>query len=296
VTRLNRGIGMNHSTVYSSVVRVATLIGLILSAGSRAVAVDFPQGLMLHFNFDPREGGGVVTDRTGRNNTGHAFGATWTALGKQAGGYDFTATNNYIQVAHSPSLNSTQATWAAWFKTAKSDALSRYILEKSKEKGYALSVYGDSKDDPKKGRLCLTINGHMCFSDKAVTDNTWHHGAATYDGENLKLYVDGQLQQQVTMWKGGIAANTNELTLGLNRSNPTATEKGQSFEGTIDEVMIFNHALTGAEVNGVIATMKPAFTKDQVARRLVELKELLDRGLILRDFYDRKVKECEVPP
>lgn len=41
---------------------------------------------------------------------------------------------------------------------------------------------------------------------------------------------------------------------------------------------------------------KPKFTKEQVNRRLAELKELLDRGLILREFYDRKVKECEASP
>jgi hypothetical protein len=39
---------------------------------------------------------------------------------------------------------------------------------------------------------------------------------------------------------------------------------------------------------------KPKFTKEQVNRRLAELKELLNRGLILQDFYERKVKECEV--
>ena len=58
--------------------------------------------------------------------------------------------------------------------------------------------------------------------------------------------------------------------------------------------MIFNHALTEAEVGAVFASVKPKFTRDQVARRLADLKGLLDRGLILQDFYDRKVKECEV--
>lgn len=41
---------------------------------------------------------------------------------------------------------------------------------------------------------------------------------------------------------------------------------------------------------------KPKFTKEQVKKRLKDLKDLLDQGLILQDFYDRKVKECEVTP
>jgi len=137
------------------------------------------------------------------------------------------------------------------------------------------------------------VSNNFCLSDSAVTDGLWHHGAATYDGENLKLYVDGKLQKQVVAWRGAIPANTNDLTIGLNRSNPTPQEKDQSFEGAIDDLMIFNHALSEAEIKVVIASVKPKFTKDQVARRLMELKELFDRGLILKDFYDRKVKECE---
>ena len=39
---------------------------------------------------------------------------------------------------------------------------------------------------------------------------------------------------------------------------------------------------------------KPAFTKQQVERRLRELKGLYERGLLTKEFYDRKVKECEV--
>ncbi|MEI6564764.1 MAG: hypothetical protein WCO42_10715 [bacterium] len=49
-------------------------------------------------------------------------------------------------------------------------------------------------------------------------------------------------------------------------------------------------------VKVVTSPTQPKFTKDQVTRRLKELKELRDRGLILQDFYDRKVKECEVTP
>jgi len=287
---------MKQDRTHPAMIRTATMFFLILIAGSNTIAADFPQGLMLHFSFDQWEGGGVVTDKTGRNNNGRATGAKWTATGKQAGGFDFLATNNCIQVTNSPTLSSTQVTVAVWFKTGKADAINRYILEKSAANGYALDIEGDSRDSKNRGKLCFTVNGHSCLSDNIVTDNSWHHGTAAFDGESLKLYVDGQLQKQVTPWRGGIAANTNDLTIGLNRSAPTPQEKGLSFEGTIDEVMIFNHALAETEVKTVIASTKPKFTREQVARRLIELKELLDRGLILQDFYDRKVKECEVSP
>jgi len=61
----------------------------------------------------------------------------------------------------------------------------------------------------------------------------------------------------------------------------------------IDEAMCFNHALTDAEVMAVFTYGKSALSKEQIARRLAELKELHDRGLLLQEFYDRKVKEYE---
>jgi len=269
---------------------------IALAAGVEVNAADFPQGLVLHFNFDQMEGS-MVTDRTGHGN-GRVFGAKWNAVGKQGGACEFAKTNSYILVTNAPFLNPTQATFAVWFRTAKPDPLDRFILDKRMDNGFALCIAGDSKDNGgnTRGKLCFVVSNNFCLGDGAVTDGAWHHGAATYDGENLKLYVDGKLQKQVVTWRGSIPANTNDLAIGLNRSNPTPQEKGQSFQDAIDDLMIFNHALSEAEIQTVIASVKPKFTKQQVAQRLKELKELYDRGLLTKEFYDRKVKECEVVP
>ena len=84
----------------------------------------------------------------------------------------------------------------------------------------------------------------------------------------------------------------------MNRSTPSPQEKGQSFDGVIDEVMIFNRALSADEIKALVAAVdpsagKPKFTKQQVAGRLRQLKILLDEGLLTEEFYEQKVKECE---
>ena len=93
-----------------------------------------------------------------------------------------------------------------------------------------------------------------------------------------------------------LPAGTNDLAVGMNRSSPEARAENRSFGGAVDDLMIFNHALSGDEVQAVIDSIKPKFTKAQVARRLAEIKELYDRGLLTKEFYDRKVAECEVAP
>ena len=51
---------------------------------------------------------------------------------------------------------------------------------------------------------------------------------------------------------------------------------------------------TNAIVKAAQEAPKPKFTKQQVERRLRELKGLYERGLLTQEFYERKVKECEV--
>lgn len=277
--------------------------GLVVAAWAGVAAADMPPGAVLRFSCDEfRTNGTILPDVTGSNNNGRVNGVRFASAGRLNGGCEFTGKNSYIEVPANPLLDSPRVTFCVWLRTPKVEWPDRTLFDKRADSGYALRLAaGDSKPQPqssggRKGKLAATVCGHECFSDASVADNAWHHAAVTYDGETLKLYVDGILQQQTAAWRGEVGAAGQPLTLGMNRSNPSAKEKEAAFEGAIDEVVIFPRALTEAEVKDVIAATKPKFTKQQVERRLKELKELLDRGLILQDFYDRKVKECEVSP
>jgi len=264
-------------------------------------AADMPRDLVLRFSCDEfRNNGTVLPDATGSNSSGRVTGVRYLPSARLNGGCEFTGKNSYIQVPSSPLLDSKRVTFCLWFKAAKAEWPDRTLIEKRPESGYGLRLAaGDKLDKQKRGRkgkLCATVGGRDVFSDEPVADNAWHHAAVTYDGEAVKLYVDGILQKQTAAWHGEVGAGGQEMILGMNRSNPSAKNKDAAFEGALDEVLIFNRALTEAEVKDAIAATKPKFTKQQVERRLKELKDLLDRGLILQDFYDRKVKECEVSP
>ncbi len=271
-------------------------VGLVMALSACVAAAQLPQGLVLRFSCDDfRNNGTMLPDITGSNNNGRVSGARPAPAGRLNGGCEFTGKNSYIQVPASPLLDSKRVTFCLWLKTAKAEWPDRTLIDKRPESGYGLRLAsGDKQQSGRKGKLCATVAGHDCFSNQTVADNAWHHAAVTYDGEVVKLYVDGILQQQTVQWRGEVGASGQELTLGMNRSNPSAKDKEVAFEGAIDDVLVFNRALTEAEVKDAIAATKPKFTKQQVERRLKELKDLFDRGLILQDFYDRKVKECEI--
>ena len=278
----------------SNRVRSASVCMAILVAAA-ASAIDFPQGVVFYLSLDEIRAGGVAPDMSGSNRNARAESAKWSA-GRLNAAVELGAKNSYLALTNQPVLNPKRLTVSAWFKTDKSAVADRYLFDKRADSGYALRILGGPAESARRGKLCFTVSGHDCVSDKAVTDGAWHHGAATFDGEALKLYVDGQVQAQVTAWKGEPASNAHDLTLGMNRSNPTAKEKDVALDGALDEVVLFGRALSADEIKSVGNAAKPKFTKSQVARRLAELNELRDRGLILQDFYERKVQECEVVP
>ena len=70
--------------------------------------------------------------------------------------------------------------------------------------------------------------------------NTWSHLATTYDGTTLRLYVNGALAGSSTI-AGSIPASTGPLRLGGNAI------WGEWFSGEIDDVRVYNRALSATE-------------------------------------------------
>lgn len=285
---------------HRTVVRFALGLCLAWAIGSGAAAADAPQGLVLHYSFDPASvTNGTIIDKSSLHNDGHVTGAKWVSAGKQGGAMEFTAAKDCITVANHSSLNPKKLTLVVWFKTAKSDAVTQQIIDQHATRGYALSIAGASKKSASRGRLVFTINGHnVCWSDNALTDGAWHQGAAVFDGKEMSLYIDGILQKMSAACPEGITANRDDLAIGLNQANPDEQEKARSFEGTLDEIMIFNRALTGDEIKSLISAVDPSFgkarfTQKQVAGQLRNLKLLYEEGLLTEKFYNKKVAECE---
>ncbi len=292
---------MNRDRLHLFTARLGLALCLAGTAACRAATADLPPGLVLHYSFDqaPVTATGAIADQSALHNNGRAAGTCWNATGKQGGALDFGASNDCITVANSGSLNLKKMTIAVWFKTAKSEAVQRRIVDKRAGRGYALGIAGDYKNTQSRGRLVFTVNGrYFCSSDSVLTDGAWHHAVALCDGKEMSLYVDGVAQKSVTACPEEIAANLDDLTIGMNKTNPEAQERGKSFDGSLDNLMIFNRALAADEIKSLISAVDPSvgkqkFTKQQVAGRLQQLKLLHEEGLLTEKFYSEKVAECE---
>ena len=277
----------------------ACLAGLVLAAGM-ASAADMPGGLVLRFSCDElRNNGTLLPDASGSNNHGRVTGGVRPATGRLNGCCEFIARGGgFVQVPSSPSLENEHMTVCFWLRLGKIEAPDRTLVERQTEDaGYALQLVTGGEDN-RKGLLQATVGAGKHFvSDEPITDNDWHHIALSYDGKTAKLYVDSVLQTQLMTLRGGdlsVNAKDADLLFGMSGAQVAARSREGAFEGMLDEILVFNRALTSTEVKDALTVSKPQFTKWQVERRLKELKELRDRNLITQEFYERKVKECEV--
>jgi hypothetical protein len=283
-TRLAAGLG------------VAALVALAAPAQD---AAKLP-GLILHYGFDQADPGGTVPDRSGKDHPGKLSGPKWTAAGKQGGGCELAAPDDRLEIAGSESLALQQATFALWFRTSRVDESWRILLDQGLADGFALAISGAADAQAAtRGRLAATLDGTaVCLGETPVADGAWHHAAVTFDGQALCLYLDGQPHKRIQATTAKPAVGPGPVALGKIRPAGDRRVPSRSFEGTIDEVMAFDRALSADEVRTLVAAVdpaagKPKFTKQQVAGRLRQLRMLRDEGLITQDFYQRKVAECE---
>ena len=82
---------------------------------------------------------------------------------------------------------------------------------------------------------------------REVNANEWHHVGAVYDGETMRLYVDGKLEATQPK-KGTVGRNDFEVVIGGN-----AQREGRAFDGLLDDLRVYNCALPESRMMALAA-------------------------------------------
>ena len=214
--------------------------GAVISAPSTATltvdAASASAGLVAAYSFDETSGSTIV-DLSGNNNTGSLQGATRTAQGRFGAALSFDGTSSRVVIANSASLALTSAmTLEAWVYPTSNTARWQDIIFKDIDAYYLESH--SPRNAPGAGGTFVTT---PVYGKSPIPVNAWTHLATTYDQQMLRLYVNGVevASQPRTL---PIAVSTRPLYLG---GDPTF---GQHFKGLIDQVRIYNRALSPAEI------------------------------------------------
>jgi hypothetical protein len=199
----------------------------------------YRQGLVGHWKMNA--GGLIIPDLADSHpkNNGTLTNFDWNATSGWAGqGLSFDGVNDYVDVGNGASLNITGAqTVEAWVNPITTSGI-QYIISK---RLLPASIFQF---------MLIILTGKFAFYsgssgvvNSAVTSATigWHHLVGVWDGTNTKIYLDGVYKASATTPLAPVS-NAGSVIMG-KRSDSISY-----FNGLIDDVRIYNRALSAGEV------------------------------------------------
>jgi formylglycine-generating enzyme required for sulfatase activity/tetratricopeptide (TPR) repeat protein len=272
---LQRRFGGGAQSVWHERVRFACLFSVVeLDSGAAvpaSAAAGAGGGLIGHWKFDDGQGR-IARDSSGRGNHGQVRGgARWTA-GRLGGALEFDGTDGFVSIPNESDFDITgRITVAAWIKVAAFTKSFQSIVTKG-DRAWRLHRAAESNSP---GWACSDLSRDQVgdlFGKAAVDDGRWHHVAGVHDGTRMYLFVDGKVDASART-SPTISVNDYSVLIGEN-----AQQTGRHWRGLIDDVRIYDRALTAREIRALCGRTTGA--KD-VADRLPPLTIDLGEGVTL---------------
>ncbi|MBA7709229.1 hypothetical protein ES703_118142 [subsurface metagenome] len=193
------------------------------------------------WKFDETKGS-TAADNSGNANDGTLQGdPIWQpSAGKFDGALLFDGDGDYVQIENESSFDITsQITVSAWVNISSVPTDWTAIVTKG-DSAWRLST------EQAERKFHFAVSGSTWLNgQRSVSANEWHHVLGVYDGRQMRTYVDGKLDVS-RPWGGGIGSNDYPVYIGENSENT-----GRYWDGLIDDVRIYNYALSKDEITAL---------------------------------------------
>ncbi len=181
----------------------------------------------------------------GNNATCTSTSCPTIASGKFGNALNFDGTNDYVIAGNGSSLDLTgNFTIEAWVKPGRLETA--YLVKKATRDstdGYELSLSKATGKAYFRVNQKTSKNTYKLFSSSSypVDGNTWIHLAGVYNGSHVQIYFNGKLEKSMP-GPASISSNADNLKFG-------GPDDSRYFKGAIDEIIIWNRALSPEEIN-----------------------------------------------
>ncbi len=223
--------------------------GVLLAGTANAASATLDQGLILHFAFEDGSGT-TATNLSGSGNNGTLVGGPNWVAGKLGTGLSFPAANDYVNVSPGTDYKFSadqDFSVSTWMKLTNNNYWHQVLGNESanNRNGFSFPIGGVPGY---QGLPFFTTRNTCCpyaGGTTIVNDGQWHHLTGVRAGDAAYLYVDGWLEG--TQASGAAVAfdNAQAFRVGLDPNGYFP------FDGTIDEVRIYNRALSSNEVHAL---------------------------------------------
>lgn len=199
-------------------------------------------------------GDGSAADISGNGNNGSLVGAV-TATGLVGQAFSFNGATE-VDVPDAATLNPTaQATMEAWINpSALPQQVNTFYNKESSSNTvqYEMSVFGSACSNMQAGELGIYFNTSSAVDDcsgwmgshAVIPTGSWSHVAATYDGSQISVYVNGALTRRFAA-TGALPVTTGLFKLGARTVN------SEHFTGLVDEPALYDRALSAGEIQAI---------------------------------------------
>ena len=223
-------------------------------------------GLILHHSYD--EGSGTVaTDASGNGHDGEISNPEW-ADGKFGKALQFggEGSDAYVTVESTDKLNVNECTFMAWINAEHWDG-TRQIVGKSVHGGCTgRTQYGLFSEGGTFKLRFETESGRADITTDLPATGVWVNIAFTNDGETAKIYIDGESVAEGDV-PGVLSANDDPWRIGQD-----CERLNYVFAGMIDEVRLWNRALTEEDIGGLQGLLTAVEAREKLATTWGTLK------------------------
>ena len=197
---------------------------------------------------------GNANDESGNGNHGTVNGATLAAdrFGNTGKAYAFDGVDDVIKILFNSILSNDTGSLSLWMISNNLPTINdpQDVLF-AQSLGYPQLVYKNNS----KVNIHISSGPGLypgIASQQSIQQNTWKNITAVYERSNLKIYIDGALDtfQNVSSITGFYSFCNSEYWIGGFKSSNSClpNDSSQFFNGKIDDIAIYNRALSAAEV------------------------------------------------
>ena len=241
----NKLTGLNYSGAEQEIIirLTSNQVARVIRTMSNGLVV-VSEGEKGYWKFDEGSGTTAYDSTIYKNNGTLVNGPTWQSPSNCVSGscLSFDGSSNYVEVPHSASLMPSAVSAEAWIYPRSYAVTWARILEKGGNQvggGYGLEFNPGGNETQ---RFCIWNGTTPQYIDSTtILDlNKWWYIVGTFDGTTMKLYINGKLEAS-----GSATMTSNTWDLFIGRAAGSASNY---FNGFIDQVRIYNRALSPAEI------------------------------------------------